>query len=207
MGAVFAAAYTLCLITGIIYGFAGSGSLFLREMERFAPAERTGLPEAEYPGMAEHIAAYLTGRKESFQYVFSGPAGESLACFHDYEAAHMEDCRNLIRLDGAVCLGSLGAAAAAAVLLFRRRKRGLAEARRGARDALLAIGLIAAGMLTFHRIAFSNELWLLDPRTDLLIRLMPEGMFMDLGLRGLTAFAAGMTPLAGMMMISRRRIQ
>ena len=117
MGAVFAAAYTLFLITVIIYGFAGSGPLFLREMERFAPAERTGLPEAEYPGMAEHIAAYLTGRKESFQYVFSGPAGESLACFHDYEAAHMEDCRNLIRLDGAVCLGSRGAAAAAAVLL------------------------------------------------------------------------------------------
>ena len=46
--------------------------------------------------------------------------------------------------------------------------------------------------LTFHRVAFRNDLWLLDPRTDLLIRLMPSALFMDLGLKGLGAFAAGL---------------
>ena len=42
----------------------------------------------------------------------------------------------------------------------------------------------------FHRLAFTNDLWLLNPRTDLLIRLMPEGLFMDLGLWGLGAAGA-----------------
>ena len=39
--------------------------------------------------------------------------------------------------------------------------------------------------VTFHRVAFSNEGWLLDPRTDLLIRLMPTNFFVALGIRGL----------------------
>ena len=29
----------------------------------------------------------------------------------------------------------------------------------------------------FHRLSFSNSLWLLNPRTDLLIRLMPTDFF------------------------------
>ena len=38
--------------------------------------------------------------------------------------------------------------------------------------------------VTFHRVAFRNDGWLLDPRTDLLIRLMPEQLFVRMGIRG-----------------------
>ena len=31
----------------------------------------------------------------------------------------------------------------------------------------------------FHKLAFTNDLWLLDPRTDLLIRLMPIEFFVS----------------------------
>ena len=194
----------LALITGIIRGFAGSSALFLSEMERFAPPERTGLPAAEYPGMAAHIADYLAGRKEDFQYEVVLPEIGRRACFHDYELIHMADCRGLIRLDGWVCLGSLLAAAVCALMLYRRRKEGLREAFRGGSAALWGLSMAAAGLLlwaavsfdglflTFHRLAFRNDLWLLNPRTDLLIRLMPQEMFVDLGLKGLGAFGAGM---------------
>ena len=210
-GAALALAVTLALLTGIIRGFAGSGALFLAEMRRLAPPERTGLPEAEYPGMAAHIADYLAGRKDSFQYSVSGEGGESLPCFHEYEIAHMRDCRGLIRLDGLVCAACLAAVLwTAGSLRLRLRKAGQdarerrRAAARGAGYALLGLSLIAAAMLlwavidfdglfiTFHRVAFTNELWLLNPRTDLLIRLMPEAMFVDLGVKGLGLFAAGM---------------
>ena len=46
----------------------------------------------------------------------------------------------------------------------------------------------------FHRALFDNDLWLLDPATDLLIRICPESMFMAMGrmiaLRGLAILAA-----------------
>ena len=29
----------------------------------------------------------------------------------------------------------------------------------------------------FHRLAFTNDLWLMNPATDLIIRLMPTGFF------------------------------
>ena len=35
----------------------------------------------------------------------------------------------------------------------------------------------------FHEIFFTNDLWLLDPRTDLLIRMLPEGFFFDMVVR------------------------
>ena len=53
--------------------------------------------------------------------------------------------------------------------------------------------------ILFHKVAFTNDLWLLDPRTDLLIRLMPIEFFVSyaaiigglwlLGMTGLLAFA------------------
>ena len=35
----------------------------------------------------------------------------------------------------------------------------------------------------FHKIFFTNDLWLLDPYTDLLIRMLPEGFFLDMVIR------------------------
>ena len=38
--------------------------------------------------------------------------------------------------------------------------------------------------VTFHRVAFTNDGWLLNPGTDMLIRLMPVDFFISLGIRG-----------------------
>ena len=37
--------------------------------------------------------------------------------------------------------------------------------------------------MIFHEIFFKNDLWLLDPDTDLLIRMLPEGFFLDMAKR------------------------
>ena len=44
--------------------------------------------------------------------------------------------------------------------------------------------------VTFHRVAFPQGGWVLDPRTDLLIRLMPVSFFIRLGIIGLVRFGA-----------------
>ena len=41
----------------------------------------------------------------------------------------------------------------------------------------------SAAFTVFHEILFTNDLWLLDPRTDLLIRMCPEEMFSAMALR------------------------
>ena len=37
--------------------------------------------------------------------------------------------------------------------------------------------------MIFHEMFFTNDLWLLDPDTDLLIRMLPEGFFLDMAKR------------------------
>jgi len=43
----------------------------------------------------------------------------------------------------------------------------------------------------FHRISFTNDLWLMDYRRDLIVRLMPIGLFMDYA-AGIGAIWAGL---------------
>ncbi len=217
-GAVVAVCGVLALITGIIRGLACSAPLWEREMARFAPPERTGVPGTVYPDMAEHIAGYLAGEKESFQYFLPRGNGESIPCFHEYELIHMADVRGLIRLDEGILVLSLAFFAGCLCRVLRGWKSRRRQAWAGASVALWGLSLAAAGLLlwaaadfdglfvTFHRLAFRNDYWLLDPRTDLLIRLMPESLFVDLGLKGLGLAVPGLVLLGlGLRALGGRR--
>ena len=196
LGVLAALLWTLGTVTGVIRWIAGDAKTLEAEMLRQAPPASTGLPEREYPGMAEMIAGYLTGRIPEFQYEFEDDQGRRYKCFQAHEAEHMADCRGLIALDETVCLVCLPLAAAATALGARRR-RDRRDFAAGIRRSLTGLGLAATGLLawalvnfdglfiTFHRVAFPRGGWLLDPRTDLLIRLMPERFFTALGARGL----------------------
>ena len=91
-----------------------------------------------------------------------------------------------------------------AILMPEWRKR----IARGVINGLWSAGIVGTGLLawglidfdglftTFHRIAFTNDGWLLDPKTDLLIRLMPTGFFTTLAVRVLL-WAVGAAVAAG----------
>jgi len=49
--------------------------------------------------------------------------------------------------------------------------------------ALWALIDFSSAFTFFHKLLFTNDLWLLDPRTDLLINICPQSMFMSMGLR------------------------
>lgn len=63
----------------------------------------------------------------------------------------------------------------------------------------------------FHEIFFTNDLWILDPKTDLLINVLPEGFFIDTGIEVLTVFAgmllAGTVLSLGYLKINKRKIE
>ena len=206
LGVLAAVCWLVFGITGVVRWVAGDSGLLAAEMLRTAPPETTGLPEKDYPGVCTMTAEYLTGKRQEFQYVVAQGTGNGTACartevFQDHEAAHMADCRGLILLDTAVCIGcGIAALLFTAAGLIRRENR--QPFRQGFLRGLAGVAGIAAILgiwavvdfnglfVTFHRVAFRNDGWLLDPRTDLLIRLMPTAFFVRLGLRGLLRFAA-----------------
>ena len=215
-GIIAAVLWIVFGITLVIRLMAGDGGMLAAEMLKAAPPEASGLPEKDYPGVCEMTAGYLTGKTDTFQYVIPEGEGAGTECFRPNEAAHMADCRSLIHLDGMVCAACLAAAGGltAAGLAMRRGRESFL---RGILRGVMAAGiLVCAGaawavidfdglFVTFHRLAFSNDGWLLNPQTDLLIRLMPVEFFIRLGIIGLLwALAVPALLTAGAAIVLRR---
>ena len=201
-GFILAWAIILFAVTAAVCSIAGNGGLLTSEMLKNAPPETTGLPEAEYAAVGQMTADYLTGRTDVFQHTFPDKNGTICLCFQPHEAEHMADCRSLIRL--AIILRWVFGLSAMAILLeaslMPKRRKAIA---RGVIPGMRSAGVIGTGLLiwglidfdglftAFHRIAFTNDGWLLDPRTDLLIRLMPTGFFVTLAARVMLWAVAG----------------
>ena len=184
-GAVKKAGAGLCfflLITGVIVllGLSALDTGTLESvMARFA--EPVGLDRL---GEDLHAAA-----GDLRQGLFSGgfPVGLIDApLFTDREILHLRDCAGLVR--GLLLYGLAAAAAGAAggVFILARSGKLFFSGLAGASLVLTGLMLLTAvwGVLdfdglfiTFHKVFFRNDLWLLDPRKHLLIQLMPTGFF------------------------------
>lgn len=144
--------------------------------------------------VTDEMMAYLKGDREDL-HVMTTMGGREREFFNEREIAHMEDVRGLFL--GAIFLRNACAAAAAVCLVLL-----LAMKARLSRvlPACLCIGtglffgILAALALIistdfskyfiiFHHIFFHNDLWILDPATDMLINIVPEGFFFDTAAR------------------------
>ena len=137
-------------------------------------------------------------------------ARDDLPAFQPHEQLHMADVREIFRL--LYVLAPLGLPAAA--LLWAMRRKGALRicGRTCAGFLLLAASLALWGMidfhslfLLFHRVAFTNDLWLLDPRTDLMIQLMPNPFFIEYAAVIAVIFFAATVALAALSLLLHRR--
>ena len=178
---------SLCILALIMSSITDPG-LMRPLMEHFAPPEDTRLPAAEYKPVAEMIDDYLHGDTQIFQHIFTVD-GTEYAAFNQKEQQHMADVQGLFRLCNGQVWAFLTVAVIAVMIEFRlfSEERTLRTFRRTVAIILTAVAAIAAAAVIdfdslftlFHQIAFTNDLWLLDPRTDLLIRLMPIEFFIS----------------------------
>lgn len=192
----------LLLTTAVtVYNIAGDRSLMAVEMRRHTPPRISGLPDEEYPEMGRMITEYLTGKRDTFQHYFTDAEGNLAVCFQPHEANHMADCRELIRKTGILRWILAGAALfllAVGIVLRKYRNNYTAGMIAGfGFTALMCVGLLAWGLVSFdslftafHRLLFTNDGWILDARTDMLVRLMPTSFFVSLGIKLLLACTA-----------------
>ena len=181
---VFAVSLSLMLLTAAIYIPATADWVMLPLMERFAPPEDTRLPAEEYAPVVSMITAYLQGDDIPFQHVFTAD-GTQYAAFNQKEQQHMADVQDLFRL----CRGG-GWVCAALVIALAITLRKDFPWRTVSRTLIAILATVTVLIILacvdfnslfvlFHRIAFTNDLWLLNPQTDLLIRLMPIEFFIN----------------------------
>lgn len=155
--------------------------------------------------VTDEMMAYLKGNREDL-HISTMVNGQPREFFNEREIAHMEDVRGLF-LGGLalrrICLFLIIGCLITLIILKADVKR-LLPKMICMGSALFFVILTALAVLIstnftkyfiiFHKIFFHNDLWMLDPTTDLLINIVPEPFFIDtaayiaLVFAGFTAF-------------------
>ena len=164
------------------------------EYTRYQVADDVHMEMNDLLYVTDEMMAYLRGSRDDLNIdpVVDGTPREF---FNAREKAHMADVRNLF-LGGLalrrLCL-FLAAASVALLALFKVPLKHLLPRMLCAGTVLfLGVTALLARIIStdftkyfiiFHKIFFTNDLWQLDPRTDLLINIVPEPFFMDTAAR------------------------
>ena len=127
--------------------------------------------------------------------------------FNQREIAHMADVAALFVLLRKV-IWALAALVLALSLAGQRLGGGAAAWGRALTGGTLIWAALAGALvlacaldfsrafILFHHLLFTNDLWLMDPNTDLMIRLLPQGFFSAVA--GRVALLATLWPAAGL---------
>ena len=189
--AAFVLALPILLFTTNIRFLASDTGYLEGGLRRHDAAQNTGIALGELDYAVGAIVRYFEDDADTLRLlVFTD--GEETALFSAEETLHMEDVKGLMRAifrANEVALGFVIAYVAGAVLWSGERSgRDLAKATLAAVGVGAAVG-IAVGVLAIvgfesawerlHEIIFTNDLWLLDPRTDRLIQMFPESFWQE----------------------------
>lgn len=177
--------------------------------EKYSISQTTGLAEVELEKAAKGLIGYFNSGEEDIN-LSVVKDGQPFELFNQREIIHLKDVKGLIWLNYTVLLGTLIYALcyAGVSLLWRKRRywRRLAWSVVGGGGITLAL-ILALGLgtllgfdqlfLQFHLISFTNPFWQLDPTTDYLIMLFPQGFWFDVTLFCLLTTVFGTVVLGG----------
>jgi integral membrane protein (TIGR01906 family) len=194
-GLAFVIALPLFVILGNVLDVAGDRDFYLREFEKYGVGRVTGLDQSQLVAAAETFITYLREPDARLD-VETTVGGTRRPLFNAREIAHMEDVKTLFKLvsdtrlvAGAILLIlplvglGLGGSAFLPKLGTLLAMGGILTVVLLGLAGLLSLVDFSQAFVSFHELAFSNDLWILDPRTDYLIMLYPEGFWLDATLR------------------------
>jgi len=218
--ALFILAIPLALIGTNVRFLANEGRVYTYAYDQYNAPARTGIARDELVRAGEELRDYFNSDEKlvSIQ-VMQG--NREISLFNEKETQHLRDVKSVFLFVDHVQEIALVYIMAYVVGVFVwARERPLQRlAVHALTGGLLTIGIIVSlGLVAlsgfdqafeqFHHIAFSNNLWLLDPATDHLIQMFPEGFWFNVTmfLGGLTLAEAALVSVASTveLTVSRR---
>jgi integral membrane protein (TIGR01906 family) len=211
------------IITATIRIEFGSLWLYQNGFEKYNVSQTTGLSETELEKAASGLINYYFHSDVEYINVIVLKDGEPFELFNEREVAHLKDVKALVQLNSRLLMGTvIYIGIYAGICLFWRRKRYWQNlARATVIGSSITLGMIVAlGVgsmvgsfeqlfLQLHFLAFTNELWMLDPTKDYLIMLFPEGFWFDVAMLfgQITVGVAGALLGVALVYLRRRRQQ
>ena len=192
--AISIAAVLILLISAFEIGAYSDYSWYERTYEKYAVLEKLDMKMEDVMHVTKEMMSYLRGNRKDLV-VETIVNGREQEFFNDREKAHMIDVKNLFM--GGIWIRRI-LILIFLFVIFLLVKLKLEWKRILCKCLLIGFGLflgLVAGIgglvvsnfnkyfLLFHKVAFRNDLWLLNPETDFLIRMLPEGLFLDMVVR------------------------
>lgn len=200
MAAAAAVLLILALLIVSIEMFALNESFFKSEYDKLDTAESIGISEEGLTTVTQRLLAYTRGETPNLD-MQEEIGGEMQEVFGQREKDHMIDVRDLYLAARGVRIAAIVVAIVLITILFvMLRGKALSVLCKtvlivsgGFLAGVAVIGIWAAVDFTsfwtsFHHVFFTNDLWILDPRNDVLIRMVPQQFFSDLVTRIIIRF-------------------
>ena len=165
-----------------------------REYKKYQVADSLNMTMDNIMDVTDQMMAYLIGNKAELS-VITDVDGETQDFFNEQDRLHLADVRNLFL--GGLKLRNYAVILATILMIVLRAKK--ADFRRlvpiGYLQALFVYLILTAILgvamsidftscfTLFHKLFFTNNLWIFDPETDYMIRMLPEGFFSDMVIR------------------------
>lgn len=183
---------------------AFSPEFYRKQYSKLNTAEEIGISEEDLQRATETVLAYTKGKVENMDVMvtlhkFNGMGIEPTEApmYNEREILHMKDVQGLYlgawrfeKILGLVSLAWLlflivAARKLSRFELWQNLRRGFIFSISFFGSVLLVLGIWAAidfnsFWTNFHKVFFSNDLWLLDYRYDRMIQMVPEPFFMAL---------------------------
>lgn len=215
---VFAGIFIIIgMIVLVIDGYCFDRNFYVREYAQNKTTYVTGMSQEDLMDTTDVLLSYLRDKRDdlSVQHEVNGKMRE---VFNEREKAHMVDVKALYLNARAICYTLMAASlifAAIALFVLKEKQSFL----KGYMLSNLVIIIIFAGLgiyaaadfysfwTNFHHIFFTNDLWLLDMNTDILIMMVPEQFFFDLVMKIAITVVAAMAVLFGGAFFWSRRLR
>lgn len=177
------------LITTSVRIAANSAELYRYGFNKYNVSQVTGLSPAELDKVIAGLMTYFNSNEEYINLTVIKD-GKPFNLFNEREVGHLKDVKGLFRLVYWLLLGTLIYSVIFAGLNYMlwQDKRRVAWGLIGGSALTLTVVVVLGLMISlnfdrffydFHLISFANDLWLLDPSTDYLIMLFPQGFWYD----------------------------
>lgn len=190
-----------------------------KEYEKYEVTEALEMEMDDVMDVTEKMMDYLIGKRPKLS-VETTVDGKTQDFFNEQDRLHMADVKHLFLGGLKLRWVFLGIAVLLLVLLIfplkADWKRILPKAYLIALGVFVLLTAVLGGLIAsdftryftlFHEIFFTNDLWIFDPETDLMIRMLPEGFFFDMVVRIGICFIAGLAIFAGAALVWQRRVK
>ncbi|SHK10669.1 TIGR01906 family membrane protein [Paramaledivibacter caminithermalis] len=189
----------LAILLTILQYYAFNKDFYIKEFKKYNTVDVTKIGEEDLSNITDILIAYIKGEENDLD-IKAVINGEVTEVFGQREKDHMIDVRDLFNKAYIIRSISFWFALIAIIIIIIVSKKSRVDIYQG----LLWAGIVPIILMLilytlvkidfykyftyFHKLLFTNDLWLLDPKTDVLIQMLPLEFFIDISTRIIGCF-------------------